>query len=73
MWLVEGGGHGSFTIPNTGGAQSMIGALVRVTPSGVATEFPFPMEAPSGSDLTAGSDGNIWVADGAQVSRFRLK
>ena len=37
------------------------GKLARITPAGVITEFPHPLQQPY--DITTGPDGNLWITE----------
>jgi virginiamycin B lyase len=70
IWFVEETGHGLIQLP--GGGQGETGGLGRVSPSGQILELSLPAGL-SGGGVTAGPDGNLWIADGPQIIRFRMK
>jgi virginiamycin B lyase len=70
VWFVEVAGHGVVHLPN--GSEAGIGGLGRITPAGQITEYSLP-PATSGIGIAAGPDGNLWIADGPQIIRFRMK
>jgi len=70
IWFIEGIGHGIIHEPN--GNDVITGGLGQITPKGEIVEYGLP-PATSGTALTTGPDGNLWVADGPQIIRFRVK
>lgn len=68
VWFIEQVGHGMIPVP---GGEELIGALGRITPRGEISEYALPNA--SGIDLATGPDGNLWIADGPQIIRFRVK
>jgi streptogramin lyase len=70
VWFVESTGHGSVPIP--GGGEALTGGLGRITPAGQITEVALP-PATSGIGIAVGPDGNLWIASGPQIIRFRLR
>lgn len=48
------------------------GAIGRITPAGVMTEFTLAASYSAPIDITAGPDGNLWFADEAQRAVGRL-
>lgn len=44
-------------------ATNDVGAVGRISPSGVVTEFPAPNVSVSLSGITAGPDGNVWFTE----------
>ena len=50
------------------------GAIARITPAGVVTEFPQASNAPVPNLITAGPDGNLWFTEvsNGQIGQFEL-
>ena len=54
------GPDGNFWVIETNNGQ---GAIARITPSGVVTEFAAPNASVSLGRITSGSDGNVWFTE----------
>ncbi len=60
MWFTQ---SGSYTREDLGPGETGAGAIGRITPTGIITQFPLPTAFTTLGGIAAGPDGNLWFTE----------